>query len=29
MQIRMVKDRRYEMVPVDKVKVINSRRRAG
>ena len=27
MQIRMMKDRRYEMVPVDKVKVINSRRR--
>ena len=27
MQIRMVKDRRYEMVPVGKVKVINSRRR--
>ncbi len=27
MQIRMIKDRRYEMVPVDKVKVINSRRR--
>jgi ParB family chromosome partitioning protein len=27
MQIRMTKDRRYEMVPVDKVKVINSRRR--
>ena len=27
MQIRMVKDRRYEMVPIDKVKVINSRSR--
>ena len=27
MQIRMARDRRYEMVPVDKVKVINSRLR--
>ena len=27
MRIRMIKDRRYEMVPVDKIKVINSRRR--
>jgi len=27
MQIRMIKDRRYEMVPVDKIKVINSRLR--
>ena len=27
MQIRMIEDRRYEMVPVDKIKVINSRLR--
>lgn len=27
MQIRMMKDRRYQMVPVDKIKVINSRLR--
>ena len=27
MQIRMIEDRRYEMVPIDKIKVINSRLR--
>ena len=27
MQIRMMKDRRYEMVPLDKIKVVNSRLR--
>jgi ParB family chromosome partitioning protein len=27
MQIRMIEDRRYEMVPIDKIKIINSRLR--